>query len=204
MKLTMIIVTGVIVGSLSLAVVDRYKHTYNSDVVADAPQPNKEIEKAEPGTFIPGDFNAIASFKRDAAILAEVIFFEQRGELFLRLPVDVVFNRVNSVNFANTIEEVVNQPYAFSYLNEGTITADKVMRRKIMQLPENKRSRIKAERVANLMLKDFIDGKWKDSTKGSIYYLNKSKLKIVPDWVDDSCMTIKEGSHTFYSCHKNA
>ena len=120
--------------------------------------------------------------------LSEAIYHEARGESLdgRKSVANVILNRVESKHFPDTICEVVNQPYQFSYtLNRPEIKDDK--------------SWEEAERIANLVMnRDY------DRTNGALYYYNPRKLAKAPAWADEKHFIRTADSHRLYAWHKVA
>lgn len=121
----------------------------------------------------------------ELCFLTEAIYFEARGESKEGqfAVASVILNRKNSKYFPNTIKEVVNQPYQFSY----TLNSREV---------KDIKSWSDVEKVAKLALNS------KDKTKGALYYYNPKKVSSNPTWVHKKYYTRTIGEHKFYSWHR--
>lgn len=118
--------------------------------------------------------------------LAEAIYYEARGEpLSGQIAVAwVILNRVNSPRFPATVEEVVNQPYQFSYLNAGKMP---------VSYPE-----FESYKLAKKIATGVLHGTILDPSNGSTFYLNPKKLKRLPKWVHQFKQVAVLGNHNFY------
>lgn len=108
------------------------------------------------------------------------IYFEARSEPF-EAQVDVahvVLNRVKSMKYPNTIEDVIKQYKQFSWYWDGK--SDK---------PANKLAFKEALRAAIIALNT------EDTTHGSLYYYNPHIAK--PDWALQKRFMKASGKHIF-------
>lgn len=118
--------------------------------------------------------------------LAEAIYFEarsesRRGQVAVGY---VIINRVFSPNFPNTIRDVVNDRCQFEYRCDGSVNRG-------VQEPS-------AWETAVDIANSIVLGHEEDPTGGSTHYVNKNKLKRIPNWVLVYEETTRIGSHTFY------
>ena len=182
-----------------------FKPEFNEkELTPTIPSPNPiQIKVSEPLQGVSNsNLQLILHKKLELLTLAEVAFFEARGESSMQEVIDVVLNRVNHDSFSNDIVSVVNKPFAFSYLNKGSPlnTDSQSVRASIMN--DNIEDKIRAMKVAESTLKALYDGTWKDTTHKALYYINPSKLSKIPDWVDYKYLCLTKGNHEFFTWHK--
>ena len=117
-----------------------------------------------------------------ATCLAMNIYFEARGEDYdgQKMIAEVTISRVVDDAFPDTICDVVWEPGAFSWTNDGK--ADR---------PRDKKAWDIARRIASETL---IYGC--ELCTGAVYYHEKS---ISPYWADDMDVVGMWGSHIFYA-----
>ena len=115
--------------------------------------------------------------------LAEAIYFESGTEpVHCQAKVAfVVMNRVADDRWPQTVFDVIEQPWQFSYLNDG---------------PVPKPSNELRWAVAMLVAKAVLSGSIKDTTRGATHYVN---LKLAnPRWRFDMEFIHRCGDHWFY------
>lgn len=132
--------------------------------------------------------------KRECAKLAEAVYFEDRGGNIegMKAVANVVMNRVNSGKFPDSVAGVVNQK---KWTKRGWVCQFSYMCQLKDRTMTDEDSRYKAGYVAWKA----TNGVLRDRTNGADHYLNKSKVKTMPNWVYAFNKTVKIGDHTFYA-----
>lgn len=132
--------------------------------------------------------------KRECAKLAEAVYFEDRGGNIegMIAVANVVMNRVNSGKFPASVAGVVGQK---KWTKNGWVCQFSYMCQLKNRTMTDEDSRYKAGYVAWKA----TNGVLRDRTKGADHYLNKSKVKTMPNWVYAFNKTVKIGEHTFYA-----
>lgn len=117
-------------------------------------------------------------------ILALNIYHESRGEspLAMQMIGEVTLNRVESVNYPNSICEVVYQRGQFSWT------------RKKNQTPSEKEAWILSLRIAERLL----NGNVRYIDNGATHFLNPSNVSDMPSWTHRFKKVGKYGKHIFY------
>ncbi len=132
-------------------------------------------------------------FMIELICMATAIFFEARGEHYDgKVAVgQVIMNRVNSEEYSQTICEVVEEPYQFSFMNDG-----------------------KSDNPHDYIKNEIDQQAWSDSVVaatevmydnpeieiGSLFYHTDD---VDPEWNDNMKIDGKIGSHIFYSERKS-
>lgn len=164
---------------------------FTEDVQADyspkSPMPDKSILPVSEGSMP----NGYVHFS-EIECLAEAIYFEARSEPIKRHVVDVIFNRVRSKYFPNTVCDVVFQPYQFSF----TLNLKRVINERL--------SYKDALKLASSMFGEVYSGRYVDDTGGALYYYNPDLVDKKPAWVSENFFLFRSGSHLFFSWHSNA
>lgn len=162
------------------------------------PTPNKPADDPEGVKELSSDdilADARKCFKkRECAKLAEAVYFEDRGGNIegMKAVANVVMNRVNSGKFPTSIAGVVNQK---KLTKKGWVCQFSYMCQLKNRTMTDEDSKYKAGYVAWKA----TNGVLLDRTKGADHYLNKSKVKTMPNWVYAFNKTVKIGEHTFYA-----
>lgn len=129
----------------------------------------------------------IAACKKsvECSKMAEATYYEARGEGWegMKAVASVIKNRVESSKFRNSVVEVVERPWQFSYVHE---IGDKS--------PKDVHSYKKALVVSYRVL----TGKVQDNTMGSTHYLAPKKLKKLPRWAKEFERTVVINDHVFF------
>ncbi|MGO4544747.1 cell wall hydrolase [Paenibacillus sp. 2TAB23] len=114
--------------------------------------------------------------KSELDLLARIIYAEARGESYKgQVAVGaVVMNRLGSSSFPNSIKEVIEQPQAFTAVDDGQY-----------KLTPNKL----AYQAAQEAVKGY------DPTNGALYYFNPETA--TSDWIWSRKQTLKIGRHIF-------
>ncbi|CAM4435082.1 N-acetylmuramoyl-L-alanine amidase [Paenibacillus endophyticus] len=114
--------------------------------------------------------------KTELDLLARIIYAEARGESYKgQVAVGaVVMNRLGSSSFPNSIKEVIEQPQAFTAVDDGQY-----------KLTPNKL----AYQAAQEAVKGY------DPTNGALYYFNPETA--TSDWIWSRKQTTKIGRHIF-------
>ncbi|QAY68379.1 hypothetical protein ET464_05945 [Paenibacillus protaetiae] len=118
----------------------------------------------------------IAVSERELNLLARIIYAESRGEPMLgQIAVAaVVLNRVQAKGFPKTIEGVIEQPRAFTAVDDGQYNLQ----------PDSAAYEAAIEAL-----------KGKDPTGGALYYFNPQTA--TSKWIWSRKQTIKIGRHIF-------
>lgn len=113
---------------------------------------------------------------REIAIMAHVVYGESRGESYQGqvAVAAVILNRVESVEFPDTVNDVVFQMNAFTAVNDGQYA-------------------LEPDYIAYHAVKDALLG-W-DPSSGSVYYYNPA-LAMDP-WIFTRTVTKQIGNHHF-------
>ena len=121
----------------------------------------------------------------DCLKMAEALYFESRSEGWdgMLAVANVIKNRVESKRFRNTVVDVIEKPYQFSYVHE---VEDKSI--------EDQES----YRKALIISKRVLTGRVEDNTMNSTHYLNPKKLKRLPRWAREFERTIVVNNHHFF------
>ncbi len=126
----------------------------------------------------------IMSFgKKDIDCLAHNIYHEARGESIKgQIAVAAVtINRLFAQGYPSSICKVVHQPYQFSWV--------KLLKN---HSPKNKTQ----YEIAKAIAKDYVQGRFKDPTKGSLFY---HATYVSPKWSKKLTKTVTIGNHIFYT-----
>jgi len=117
-------------------------------------------------------------------VLALNMYHEARGEgpIAMQMVGEVTLNRVESVNYPNSICEVVYQKGQFSWT------------RKKDQKPNEKESWDLAMKIAE----DLVNGDIHYIDNGATHFLNPSDISKTPGWARRFEKVGKYGSHIFY------
>ncbi|MDA0362226.1 MAG: cell wall hydrolase [Proteobacteria bacterium] len=149
----------------------------------------KETAKGESTDYSLIDSLPDASGGPQWKCLTEALYFEARGE-----PVagqigvsEVIFNRVGSNKFPNTICKVVRQTTGRKHACQFSYNCDG-----LLEVFPNKSSYKRVGKIARLKL----DGAASNLTNGATFYHN---LGVRPRWVSSVNRTTTIGSHVFYS-----
>jgi hypothetical protein len=127
----------------------------------------------------------LCHLSKDCMKMAEALYFEARGEgwVGMKAVANVINNRVKSSKFKNSVVDVVERPYQFSYIKE---LDKRVVRDKL------------SHRAALIISQRVLTGEIEDNTIGSTHYVAPNKLKRVPKWVREFQQTVVINNHTFY------
>ncbi len=125
----------------------------------------------------------------EASCMAEAVWFEARdqpiaGQVYVA---QVIMNRVGSTGYPNTVCEVVNQPYQFSY----TLESEEWRLNKLRKA--NKIDEL-AKKLAAVISLQAISGGFSDLHFAQHYY-NPSKAS--PRWASSFDEHLKVGDHKF-------
>ncbi|UZD91426.1 cell wall hydrolase [Cognatishimia activa] len=125
------------------------------------------------------------------ACLAQALYFEARGESVRGqfAVAEVILNRVDSVQFPNTLCKVIHQGTGRKYACQFTYTCD--------GNPEVIHEKAAYQRVGKIA-KLMIDGAPRDLTDGATYYHTKA---VNPRWARKFARTTTIGVHHFYRPH---
>lgn len=128
--------------------------------------------------------------KEDVYFMAEALYFEAQDQPILcKYRVAMVIDmRRYSTTYPNTIEEVVWQPYQFSYTKDGKHErmTDNYHRRLSMQIAE-----------------EVLAGKISLDPLGAIMYYNPDLVKT-PHWEPHYELVVRCGDHLFYKSRSNS
>ena len=121
----------------------------------------------------------------DCALLQQVIVYEARSEPLdgKRLVAKVVLNRVSHTSWPNTIQEVVHEPYQFSYLQDMH-----------KQRTPTEEDWIEAGAVAYNVLHGIVE-----VDSDATFYHTKA---VNPFWAKHKEVVAQVGQHVFYSGSK--
>ena len=122
---------------------------------------------------------------QDCLKMAEALYFESRSEGWdgMVAVANVIKNRVESKRFRDSVVDVVEKPYQFSYVHE---VEDKSIKDQ------------HSYRKALIISKRVLTGRIKDTTMNSTHYLNPKKLKRLPRWAKEFERTIVVNNHHFF------
>lgn len=122
---------------------------------------------------------------KECSKMAEAAYYEARGEGWngMKAVANVIKNRVESSKFKNSVIDVVNRPWQFSYVHE---IGNKVPR----DVHSYKKALVISHRV--------LTGKVEDNTMGSTHYLAPKKLKKLPRWANEYQRTVAINNHVFF------
>lgn len=114
--------------------------------------------------------------ERELNLLARIVYAESRGEPYLGqvAVAAVVLNRVNSDEFPDTIEAVIEQPQAFTAVDDGQYY-------------------MQPDSTAYKAVKEALQGN--DPTGGALYYFNPQTA--TSKWIWSRQQTIQIGRHIF-------
>ena len=150
------------------------------------------IDRGMPAGSLITPFNYHSSnYRRDLTLLTEAAFHEARGDDWQKV-VFVILNRVNSSHFPNTIEQVITQPWQFSYLTD--LTAEQ--RQQAQQQEHQLLAAMRQEIHQLLSQRHYLD-----STGGALYYYAHNKIPP-PYWWDQQYITVTTNGHTFARWHR--
>lgn len=128
---------------------------------------------------------ALCKVTEDCRYLAEVGYFESRGESDegVESVMKVVVNRMNHERFPSTIKEVILFPHAFSYVHDGSLSKAK----------HNEKQWQRMYRIALKVLyfPESVD------VGGATHYHTK---KVKPGWSKKFKQVASVGNHKFYKC----
>lgn len=118
--------------------------------------------------------------KAEITCLTRNAYFEARnqGEKGILATVFVVLNRTKDSRFPSTPCKVIHQPMQFSWIGKGKVVKDH-----------------KTYKEVEVLVKEVIDGKHKDFTRGSTHF---HTTKVRPSWCNKMTKTIKIKDHVFY------
>lgn len=121
----------------------------------------------------------------ECVTMALAVYHESRGEGWngMKAVANVIKNRVESSKFKNSVVDVVNRPWQFSYVHE---IGNKVPR----DVHSYKKALVISHRV--------LTGKVEDNTMGSTHYLAPKKLKKLPRWANEYQRTVAINNHVFF------
>jgi spore germination cell wall hydrolase CwlJ-like protein len=124
----------------------------------------------------------LAFGKKDIDCLAHNIYHEARGESIKgQIAVAAVtINRLLAQGYPSSICKVVYQPYQFSWV--------KLLKN---HYPKNKSQ----YQVAHAIATNYLQGRLKDPTKGSLFY---HANYVLPKWSKKLTHTVTIGNHLFY------
>ncbi|MFD1954723.1 cell wall hydrolase [Paenibacillus thailandensis] len=119
---------------------------------------------------------AMAVSERDLHLLARIVYAESRGEPFIGqvAVAAVVLNRVQSSEFPDTIEGVIEQPRAFTAVDDGQYE-------------------LQPDSTAYKAAREALRGT--DPTGGALYYFNPKTA--TSKWIWSRTRTIQIGRHIF-------
>jgi N-acetylmuramoyl-L-alanine amidase len=119
---------------------------------------------------------AMAVSERDLHLLARIVYAESRGEPFIGqvAVAAVVLNRVQSSEFPDTIEGVIEQPRAFTAVDNGQYE-------------------LQPDSTAYKAAREALRGT--DPTGGTLYYFNPKTA--TSKWIWSRTRTIQIGRHIF-------
>jgi spore germination cell wall hydrolase CwlJ-like protein len=121
---------------------------------------------------------------KDCKKLAEAIYFEARGEGWVGMVAvgHVIMNRVKSKKYRNSVKDVIERPYQFSYIKE--------VKNKTIREPVAYRKCLSAAYSV-------MSGASKDNTKGATHYFKKSMPRY-PKWSRSLERTVAINNHLFF------
>ena len=101
-----------------------------------------------------------------------------QGEKGILATVFVVLNRTKDSRFPSTPCKVISAPFQFSWRGKGKVVKDH-----------------KTYKEVEILVKEVIDGKHKDFTRGSTHF---HTTKVKPSWCKKMTKTVKIKDHIFY------
>ena len=123
-----------------------------------------------------------AAFSVELAAMTEAIYFESRGEpkACQYYVAGVIKNRMLNERFPDTIQDVVEQPYQFSYKSLDDLTM------------YNGEAKAKARRIA----KSVLSSSHSPVFENILYFHTKN---IEPHWSSSMTEVLECGNHIFYT-----
>lgn len=156
--------------------------SFHNPTTATTITPHPAQFKVPTSPLISSDYN----YSHDHLVLATAVFYEAGVESLAgkETVANVILNRVKHKNFPNTYEEVIYDPYQFSFTLK--LSLDK---------PQGPNWRDSLRIAAKVLHPNYVP------VTDALYYYNPH-LVATPTWASSRYFVGQVGNHRFYSWHK--